>query len=131
MTKRKKKNLIWLLSFIVFTTGLSLNLLNGMLNIPDVFQSSRPFAEPLKLYSENGELNFTMSVDAVRIKNDLFDYTTRAYCYHDPTTGIRNCTVPGPTWYVKPGDTVRYSKEYLFLHHLKQTSHRMISLPMY
>ena len=89
---------LWcLLALPALAAGASY-MLNTSYSLPSALRNT--FAEPTKISSSNGALSVTLSVEAYRVTNELFSYTTRAYCYN----GV--CAVPGPTISVKPGDTL-------------------------
>ncbi|TPX31479.1 hypothetical protein SmJEL517_g05185 [Synchytrium microbalum] len=56
-------------------------------------------AQPTTITSSSGSLSFTLTVDSYAF-NGYISFNTRAYYYN----GVGS--VPGPTWHVKPGDTV-------------------------
>ena len=67
----------------------------------DIYNDSKPLANPIELRSINGYLDVTFTVKVAYIENDLFGYNTRVFCYNDI------CRSPGPTLYCGPNDTLR------------------------
>lgn len=66
----------------------------------DVYTSSKQFKVPLELRSINGHLEVKLTVKADVIQSDLFNFTTRAFCYNNI------CRSPAPSLFCYPGDTV-------------------------
>jgi hypothetical protein len=70
--------------------------------VPHCSGKSEPLADVLQVYSDHGKLDVTLTVEVYRFVNAMFSMNVRAFCYQDV------CSYPGPTMFVKPGDTVRY-----------------------
>lgn len=66
-----------------------------------IASQSDTLSYPLVLYSSNGLLDITLTIEAARITTKPFDFTSRVFCY----SGI--CNTPGPTLNIKPGERVR------------------------
>lgn len=69
-------------------------LINELIN-----HDPNPLKEPLALYSENGVLNVTISVEAFRFE-DFIEFTTRAYCHE------RICSIPGKAFVMMMSDII-------------------------
>lgn len=69
-----------------------------MMNNVEVYTNSQALKEPRKIYSVNGIFNIALHVKPYHFTSGIFNFTTRAYCY------LGTCSVPGPTFYLKPGD---------------------------
>lgn len=67
----------------------------------DVYASSKAFKVPLELRSINGHLEVELTVKADIIQSDLFNITTRTFCYKNM------CRSPAPSLFCYPGDTVQ------------------------
>ena len=57
---------------------------------------------PVDVFAFDGVVDITFTVKAYRSVNDLFSFNTRVFCYDE------DCSVPGPTLHLKPGETLRY-----------------------
>ncbi|KAK3233393.1 hypothetical protein CYMTET_56307 [Cymbomonas tetramitiformis] len=57
--------------------------------------------EPIVLESSEGILEATLSVEQYKYDNGVYNFNTRAFCYEGA------CTVPGPTFKIRPGDTLK------------------------
>ena len=65
-----------------------------LLNQPISFES------PREIRSVNNLLDISLTVESRIVSNELFSFRTRLFCFQS------ECSYPGPTLYVNPGDSV-------------------------
>lgn len=65
-----------------------------------MFSNSKPLQTPKELRSVNGILDISLTVQVAVVTNELFSFQTRLFCVDS------DCSFPGPSLYVSPGDFV-------------------------
>jgi hypothetical protein len=70
---------------------------------PYIYANSSLLQQPQVIpYTLAGTLNVALTVQPYHFQNEIFGFTTRAYCLRG------HCSVPGPTIRLRPGNKVRY-----------------------